>query len=418
MVLMINTLAVIAGLAASVISSAQPTAPATSAEVVCFRHTLRWVGESSFPNYFQLPEVREAVFRDIEHDLKLRFGVADVLCPSEVEYGIILSVGPPDETFPDTASTCDYRVAIFSFITRQMASSAVSWSVKVVVKDHDKTVLAQESEHELEYFGPAGPPPDQAWMSPGEFARICSGLIMEAMGVTASSPGKVVVGSPQAEGEEASAQAPRSTGLAAGEPAPGASGYGLGLGVLVATGLGPMFTDLNGHPGFGFQVQGYVPLAARIQLRPAFEWTGYRVSDYNLLARVFYNLLGVSYEETRVVFRTYRLGLDGLFYFRNRYVGPFLSGGVGVQISRAYVEDRVVYEGEEEIIPLAEGASTTGLWLGGGVGYQWPVGNVELRLSRAPYGFTGQRDFENQPDTLAVEEQPGWTLHLLLGLRF
>lgn len=205
----------------------------------------------------------------------------------------------------------------------------------------------------------------------------------------------------------------------AGEPSPpGGSAFQLGFGVLAATGLGSMSTDLNRHLGFGFAVQGYLPVASRLELRPAFEWTGYRVNEYNLAALALVELLGGSYEDTRVVFRTYRLGLDGIVYFREQYMGPFLSGGVGVQLSQTYIEDVAHYgNGEEEVTPLHTSSATAGLWLGGGVGYAWPGANVELRLSRAPYGFAEQRSANGRGNALPFQARPGWALHLMFGVR-
>jgi hypothetical protein len=210
-----------------------------------------------------------------------------------------------------------------------------------------------------------------------------------------------------------------SLGLAGEAPAPEAPRFRGGVGVLVATGLGSMFTDLNGHPGFGVTIQGYLPVGSQFQLRPAFEWTGYRVNEYNLASRVLAELLGLEYWETRVVFRTYRLGLDGIIYFRERYRGPYLSGGVGVQLSSVYLED-VAWSGDgmEDVRTVDAGYTNTGLWLGGGAGYQWEVGNVELRLSRAPYSYTSQRPSDTEPNSLPFEGQPGWALHLILGVRF
>jgi hypothetical protein len=205
---------------------------------------------------------------------------------------------------------------------------------------------------------------------------------------------------------------------AADPPEPLKSTFLMGAGVSAASGLGSMSTDLNGHPGFGIVVQGYVPVASRFELRPAFEWTGYRVNEYNLAALALVELLGGSYQDTRVVFRTYRLGLDGVAYFRERYVGPFVSGGVGVQLSQVYVEDVAHYSGgEEEVTPLHASSATTGVWLGGGLGYQWEASNVELRLSRAPYGFTGRRPANGRGNALPFEARPGWAVHLIVGAR-
>jgi hypothetical protein len=212
-----------------------------------------------------------------------------------------------------------------------------------------------------------------------------------------------------------------SSAAVAGEvPAPNPQeGARAGIGFLVATGLGAMSSDLNNHPGFGLALQGYFPVGSRFRVRPAFEWTGYRVNEYNLASRLLAELLGAYYQDTRVVFRTYRLGMDGVLYFRDSYRGPFLSGGIGVQLSRVYVEDVLWYgTSEEDVMPIGASSSTTGLWLGGGVGYQWKVGNVELRLSRAPYRYTSERTPEGPPNAFPFEPQPGWALHLILAVTF
>lgn len=209
--------------------------------------------------------------------------------------------------------------------------------------------------------------------------------------------------------------------LAAQEPgtSPFPTGYGLGVGVLAATGVGDLSADLNGHPGFGFQLQGYIPVASRLQVRPAFEWTGYRVSDYNLGARAAANALGLGYAETRVVFRTFRLGFDGLLFRDGGWKGPYLSLGLGVQRSQAYLEDRAVDpDGNETVTTLDTRAVKTGLWLGVGVGHHWDRGYLELRLSQAPYAYTSQRPLATQPaEDLPFQSRQGWALHLMVGAR-
>ena len=200
---------------------------------------------------------------------------------------------------------------------------------------------------------------------------------------------------------------------------PEAPAPGFGVGVLAATGLGTFSADLNGHPGFGFQLQGYLPVAPHLQVRPAFEWTGYRVSDYNLAARAAANALGLGYQETRVVFRTYRLGFDGLIFRDGGGKGPYLSLGLGIQRSQAYLEDRAVDpDGNESVTTLDTRAQKTGLWMGLGIGHQGDRGSIELRLSQAPYVYTSARPLSAQPtEDLPFESKQGWTLHLLLGIR-
>ena len=90
-----------------------------------------------------------------------------------------------------------------------------------------------------------------------------------------------------------------------------------------------------------------------------------------------------------------------------------------MQLSQVYVEDVLWYEAsEQEVMPIDHSSSTTGLWLGGGAGYQWKSGNLELRLSRAPYRFTSQRPLEAPPTALPFEPRPGWALHLIMAVTF
>ena len=216
-----------------------------------------------------------------------------------------------------------------------------------------------------------------------------------------------------------SAQAPSGISGQVAGPSPFPPGYGLGVGVLAATGMGDFAADLNDHPGFGFQIQGYLPVASHLQVRPAFEWTGYRVSDYNLAARTVASSLGFAYQETRVVFRTYRLGFDALLYKQGGYTGPYLDLALGIQRSQAYLEDRAVDpNGNEQVTTLDTRAQKTGLWLGVGAGYHWSSGYAELRLSEAPYAFTTTRPLSAQPtEDLPFQARKGWALHLLLGVR-
>jgi hypothetical protein len=210
-----------------------------------------------------------------------------------------------------------------------------------------------------------------------------------------------------------------SVGLAGEVPAPQPPGFRLGIGFLVASGLGPMSSDLNHHPGFGLTLAGYLPVTSRFRVRPSFEWTGYRVNEYNLASRLLAEVLGAYYKETRVVFRTYRLGVDGVLYFSDGYRGAFVSGGVGVQLSRVYLEDVLWYgTSEEDVAPIDASSSTTGLWLGGGAGYQWTSASLELRLARAPYRYTRERPIEAPPNALPFEPQPGWALHLIMAVTF
>lgn len=189
-----------------------------------------------------------------------------------------------------------------------------------------------------------------------------------------------------------------------------------GFALLVASGLGDMSHDLNDHPGFGFRVSVHVPVTSHLDVRPAFEWTGYRVSGYNLAARMISSGLGLDYDETRTVFRTYRLGADAVMYLREPQRGPFLSLGVGVQRSQVYLEDRAVDSSGTQVTTLDTGARKTGLWLGAGLGYQWRHGNLELRISEAPYRYTPERSSGGAE--APFDGRQGYALHLIWGVRF
>ncbi|HJV90799.1 MAG TPA: hypothetical protein VJ623_10880 [Holophagaceae bacterium] len=189
-----------------------------------------------------------------------------------------------------------------------------------------------------------------------------------------------------------------------------------GVALLVASGLGDMSHDLNNHPGLGFRISVHVPVTPQLELRPAFEWTGYRVSDYNLAARAASSGLGLDYQETRTVFRTYRLGADAVLFLREPQRGPFLSLGVGVQRSQVYLEDRAVDSSGTEVSTLDTGDRKTGLWLGAGLGYQWRQANLEVRLSEAPYRYTPARSASGAE--APFDGRQGYALHLIWGVRF
>ena len=68
---------------------------AQDAQVNTFKHTIRWLNESNFPNYFQIPGIRDSVNSNIKQDLKRQFMVQNVTFPDKVEYRIITGFGNP-----------------------------------------------------------------------------------------------------------------------------------------------------------------------------------------------------------------------------------------------------------------------------------------------------------------------------------
>lgn len=178
---------------------------AQQAEVVVFKHDLRWVDETKFPNYFQLQDVRDAVFKTAEQEIGNYLKLTAVNLPENVNYNIINGFGKQKITMPNTASASDYEVGIFSFITRATVGLAVFWKLTVVIKEKGKIILNKEIVHELEYFNASGYLTNVQWLDSDKFEEILIRLLKEALGVLPASNEVIVIGS--VEELEAKAQA-------------------------------------------------------------------------------------------------------------------------------------------------------------------------------------------------------------------
>lgn len=203
-----------------------------------------------------------------------------------------------------------------------------------------------------------------------------------------------------------------------GAQAPAEGTWGVSIGVLGAYGAGNLSRDTDAHPGFGLHLGAVYHPGGRQVFRPAFEWTGYRIGPYNAWERAASSILDSDYRENRVVFRTYRLGLDYLVHQDPEgRSGPYLLLGCGGQLSHLYSDRRYVDgQGNETIEASASRGSHTSLWIAAGLGYQGRSGGMaELRFSRADYaaeaGATG-------PVAGGPLTREGYAFTLVLGGRF
>lgn len=179
------------------------------------------------------------------------------------------------------------------------------------------------------------------------------------------------------------------------------------ISVHVAAPVGTLSSDVNGHPGFGLGLHLQLGVGGRVAFRPQFEWTGYRVSDYNLGTRFLASVLDADYAEYRVVYRTYRLGVDLQIFQEDGYSGTYLVGGMGGVMAAMYYEDRYVPAGDapEQVRTLGTSHRQTRAYASFGVGHQWRSGGfVEARFSSAPYNGDPQGTYpryEPAPDRMA-----------------
>jgi hypothetical protein len=157
-------------------------------------------------------------------------------------------------------------------------------------------------------------------------------------------------------------------------PEPERSIQGL-LSFHTAIPAGALYRDVQGQLGFGFGLGAQVRLSDRLGLRGAFSWTGYRVNERHWGARLFADLVDASYEEERLVLRSYALGLDLVGYRDPGGFGPFAFAGGGFQRSRLYAEGVFVDgDGHESIQPIATWPAADTPYVEGGLGYQWRSG--------------------------------------------
>ena len=98
---------------------------AQQAEIVVFRHDMRWVDETKFPNYFLINEVQDSIFNATELEIRNYLKASTVKLPEEVSYKIINGFGNQKIRMPRSIPENDFELGIFSFITRATVGSSV-----------------------------------------------------------------------------------------------------------------------------------------------------------------------------------------------------------------------------------------------------------------------------------------------------
>jgi hypothetical protein len=183
---------------------------AQQAQVVIFKHELRWTDETKFPNYFLMPGVRDSIFNNTKQELTDYLKVTEIKFPAEVEYKIMNGFGKQKTDMPPATNGDNYQVGIFSFITRATSGWAIFWNLKMVIRQGNKTILDSEVSHELEYFNSSGYLTSKLWMTPEDFRETFIRLVKETLGALPASNDKIIIGSLEAEEEKAQALMPAS----------------------------------------------------------------------------------------------------------------------------------------------------------------------------------------------------------------
>lgn len=181
------------------------------AEIVVFRHDLRWVDETKFPNYFLIDEVRDSIFNATEQEIGNYLKVNTIKFPEDVSYKIINGFGNQKVTMPKATLGNDYEIGIYSFITRGTVGFSVLWEFNIVIKKNDKVVLKKEVQHELEYFNVSGYLTTRKWLEPDKFQEIFIRLLQESLGVLPPSDEVIIISSLDEQEEKARALFTEST---------------------------------------------------------------------------------------------------------------------------------------------------------------------------------------------------------------
>jgi hypothetical protein len=178
---------------------------AQNAQVVVFKHELRWTDETRFPNYFLYQDIRDSIYKDTKLELMKYLKVSDVKLPKDVAYKIINGFGNQKVELPKTASSNDFEIGLFSFITRATVGELMFWKLNIVIRQNNKIIFQKEVSHELEYFNVSGYVTSQQWLSPEEFHAVFKRLVQEGIGILPANNEKIVLGSLETQEKKASA---------------------------------------------------------------------------------------------------------------------------------------------------------------------------------------------------------------------
>jgi len=167
---------------------------AEEARVVSFKHTLRWLTESNFPNYFQDPQVLDSIQKDITEDLQLKLNVSGVTFPGRVEFKFIPMFGKYKDEMLKTSKSTGYMIDLFSILTRENFGLEVNWTVTMIIRKEGKVILQKEATRVIENMNAAGYMTPQCWWSADQFRETFRSLTREAMELEKVNPSKVIVG--------------------------------------------------------------------------------------------------------------------------------------------------------------------------------------------------------------------------------
>ncbi len=181
------------------------------ARVISFKHTMRWLNESNFPNHFLLTNVRDSINATIQHDLIELLKINNVSFPDKVEYQIITGFGKPRNSSARPISSAGYDLEINSFLTRATSGYAVYWSVNIVIRKDGNNILEKEVKHEIEYSNASGYMTSIRWLTPIEFQSIFKGLFREAIGLENKFAEKIIVGRIEEKEKEIKSWFPESS---------------------------------------------------------------------------------------------------------------------------------------------------------------------------------------------------------------
>lgn len=181
------------------------------AEIVVFRHDLRWVDETKFPNYFLSDAVQDSIFTITKQEITNYLKLTEIKLPQSVSYKIINGFGNQKIKMPKANPDNDYEVGIYSFITRATVGFSVLWKFNIVIKKKGKVILKKEVVHELEYFNVSGYLTSKRWLRAEEFQDIFIRLLQESLGVLPPSDYVIVIGSIDEQEEKARALFTEST---------------------------------------------------------------------------------------------------------------------------------------------------------------------------------------------------------------
>ncbi|MDO9256925.1 MAG: hypothetical protein Q7U54_15500 [Bacteroidales bacterium] len=176
---------------------------AQQAEVVVFKHELRWTDETKFPNYLKVPTIRDSVLSETRQQLMNYLEVYDVKLPEQIAYKITSGFGKLRVEMPPNSNGNASTIGIFSFITRATSGYAMFWNFTIIIQQNNKIILQKEVSHELEYFNVSGYASAKRWMSAEKFLEIYNRLLHEALGVIPTTDEKIILGKKEEEEEEA-----------------------------------------------------------------------------------------------------------------------------------------------------------------------------------------------------------------------